>query len=372
MFVASSPSWLPWVADKLAGWIFGKAVGDLLFGALHKLSFFSKSPRKRNELSQFDKKLRNELINELSDCQKEIHRAMNITFRNNEEEINLRLDHTRNRISNLIRNASTVASLNASGHALSDLRIYKTINLIMMVSSFATKENAIDVLHSIEKGDKKNTELHLDELDEHARGLESLWHLRTTSLTAPMALPQILYMFEEKHPTLFNSIWGSNILLLFLEEGKARGKISETMLIPVSQRLYEKKGALVGLDEYYFEFKKIFPETDISIVKLEELIRSLVSRGVIGGIEMIGNYKTVLIKPIELTGDLNEVLNIVSQREELRSGGLSIEEVMLETNWSEEYAMRVLELAERKEITRKVESLLEGDQYYFPALMGVE
>jgi hypothetical protein len=235
-------------------------------------------------------------------------------------------------------------------------------------------------LHDIEKElklrrefKKKGTELMMEELDalltslrqlrdqlkkyekKYSKELKTLPAYRENVLRirTDLGLPAEIGVYEEKgKPRLFG-------------KDKYYDKLGLETL-DILQKYKEATGGLMSLAEIVLLVNKETPGIVISPEDMNNALKRLEKADLVKVFELKpSNTKIVEFVPVSMTSDQNEVLELASTK-----GWITLEEIMMEKEWSKERSERVLKAFKDSGIARLDSSYARGARYYFPGLGG--
>jgi DNA-binding Lrp family transcriptional regulator len=134
------------------------------------------------------------------------------------------------------------------------------------------------------------------------------------------------------------------------------------MILQSAPELPGYKSGIVSLADLHVATIKQEGTTETSIDSVEEAVKMLSKKGMIGGIRILpSGIKIVEIKPMELSEDLGKLLDLVSE-----TGVTTAAELIKKSEWSEEAVKTALEKLESSGVARKVAEA-GMDKWYFPA-----
>ncbi|MFW9920417.1 MAG: hypothetical protein ACFFED_12515, partial [Candidatus Thorarchaeota archaeon] len=106
---------------------------------------------------------------------------------------------------------------------------------------------------------------------------------------------------------------------------------------------------------------------EISADFLENMIKDMAKEGLLEGVTSLENgAKLVKFIPVALTDDPQKILSLASQND----GRISIEEAVVELNWTEERVRNALDLLVANGVAKLQRSFSRSTQYWFPGLKG--
>ncbi len=139
------------------------------------------------------------------------------------------------------------------------------------------------------------------------------------------------------------------------------------LVLEYGKTLRASSGGYISMAHLYSSLKDRVPDLKFSVKDLEKACKQLKKQSLIEGISKQSGIKIVEFTPVSLGKDAQSVFNLAIEK-----GFVTIEQVMIQTKWDQQRAMRVLQSLVDQKIARKVSSLDSGDQYYFPGLYGDE
>ena len=108
---------------------------------------------------------------------------------------------------------------------------------------------------------------------------------------------------------------------------------------------------------------------EIASDALEELLREMSKEGLLEGTTSLENgAKLVKFIPVSLTDDPQRIIALASQHE----GKITIEEAVLDLDWTEERVRNALDLLVEKGVAKLQKSFSRSTQYWFPGLKHQE
>ena len=127
---------------------------------------------------------------------------------------------------------------------------------------------------------------------------------------------------------------------------------------------HSSKG-LMGLAELIVEVVRRLPEIkSVTYNDVIEAVNRVADNGLIPGIRTLkGGVKVVELRPLELRRDQADVINLAASK-----GHVSVEEVMMQLNWSEDHARQVLSSLVDAGMAVADIRFSTGGRYYFPGL----
>jgi hypothetical protein len=147
-------------------------------------------------------------------------------------------------------------------------------------------------------------------------------------------------------------------------KGKFRVQLAD-LILEYGKTLRASSGGYISLANLYTALKNQIPDIEFSLKDLEEACKHLRKQSLIEGVVNRSGVKIVEFVPVTLSKDARRIFSLA-----LEKGYVTLEDVLLGTNWEQQRVMRVLESLVEQKIARKVSSLDTGDQYYFPGLYG--
>lgn len=127
---------------------------------------------------------------------------------------------------------------------------------------------------------------------------------------------------------------------------------------------HSSKG-LMGLAELIVEVVRRLPDIkSVTYNDVIEAVNRVAENGLIPGIRTLrGGVKVVELRPLELRRDQADVINLAASK-----GHVSVEEIMMQLNWSEDHARQVLTSLVEAGMAVADIRFSTGGRYYFPGL----
>lgn len=126
----------------------------------------------------------------------------------------------------------------------------------------------------------------------------------------------------------------------------------------------EETGGIIPLSEVFELINTGILKGNVEVKDVEKAMKNLKKNKVIEDITQLESG-SLLIRffPIQYTGDEAKVVELANEK-----GVLTLEDVCVNLDWSQDRALRALESLEKSEIAKYRENILTGKQWYFPAL----
>ncbi len=129
-------------------------------------------------------------------------------------------------------------------------------------------------------------------------------------------------------------------------------------------RASKESGGIILLSELITRLHDFGWEIDVD--DLDEILKNLSDEGVIQGVSALeGGAKLVKFIPVGLTSDPRRILSLASRH----NGKLSMEQILVELNWTEERAQNALELLVSGGVAKIQRSYAKSTTYWFPGLI---
>ncbi|MFX1454083.1 MAG: hypothetical protein ACFFDB_01790 [Promethearchaeota archaeon] len=126
----------------------------------------------------------------------------------------------------------------------------------------------------------------------------------------------------------------------------------------------EETGGIIPLSEVFELVNTGILRGNVQPKDVEKALRILKKTKVIDDVtELDSGILMVRFFPIQYTGDETKVVELAKEK-----GILSLEDVCVKLNWSQDRALRALESLERSGIAKFRENILTGKQWYFPSM----
>ena len=126
----------------------------------------------------------------------------------------------------------------------------------------------------------------------------------------------------------------------------------------------EETGGIIPLSEVFELINTGILKGNVEAKDVEKAMKNLKKNKVIEGITQLESG-SLLIRffPIQYTGDEVKVVELAKEK-----GVLTLEEVCINLDWSQDRALRALESLEKTNIAKYRENILTGKQWYFPSI----
>jgi predicted transcriptional regulator len=205
-----------------------------------------------------------------------------------------------------------------------------------------------ELREKVEEFEKEYEDL-IMELPEYQRKLDAI--------KAEVGLPTTEeFVIKKKKPGLLEKITG---------KGKFYEELSMKIL-DIATKAAKETGGIISLADLILRVNKIIRDISISPMDVVKALKKLEEAGLISGVRKLkSGVKIVEVYPVELTKDQNEILSLASKK-----GWITLENVMVETKWSRERAMRALKSLEEAGIAIYDPSYTKGSRWYFPGFVG--
>ena len=126
----------------------------------------------------------------------------------------------------------------------------------------------------------------------------------------------------------------------------------------------EETGGIIPLSEVFELVNTGILKGNVEVKDVEKAMKNLKKTKVIEDITQLESG-SLLIRffPIQYTDDEANVVKLAKEK-----GVLTLEDVCINLNWSQDRAFRALESLEKSDIAKYRENILTGKQWYFPSL----
>ncbi len=126
----------------------------------------------------------------------------------------------------------------------------------------------------------------------------------------------------------------------------------------------EETGGIIPLSEVFELINTGILKGNVEAKDVEKAMKNLKKNKVIEGITQLESG-SLLIRffPIQYTGDEVKVVELAKEK-----GVLTLEEVCINLDWSQDRALRALDSLEKTNIAKYRENILTGKQWYFPSI----
>ncbi|MFX1324902.1 MAG: hypothetical protein ACFE8N_08090 [Promethearchaeota archaeon] len=126
----------------------------------------------------------------------------------------------------------------------------------------------------------------------------------------------------------------------------------------------EETGGFIPLSEVFELVNTGILKGNIEIKDVEKSLKILKKNGVIEDLsELDSGVIMVRFFPIQYTGDETKVVELAKEK-----GVLSLEDVCVGLDWSQDRALRALESLESSGVAKYRENILTGKQWFFPSI----
>ncbi|MHA1268710.1 MAG: EAP30/Vps36 family vacuolar-sorting protein [Candidatus Helarchaeota archaeon] len=137
-------------------------------------------------------------------------------------------------------------------------------------------------------------------------------------------------------------------------------------ILNMAKKKIIETGGIMTLAEVVLRINEGRPTGTVSALDVVRAINILEKAEVIPGIKKLeSGIKIVEFIPVELTPDQGIILNMASSK-----GFITLEEIIMNTNWTQDRIERVLQTLLEKNIAKIDQSYATGKKYYFPGLGG--
>ncbi|MFW9826134.1 MAG: hypothetical protein ACFFEY_00760 [Candidatus Thorarchaeota archaeon] len=126
----------------------------------------------------------------------------------------------------------------------------------------------------------------------------------------------------------------------------------------------EETGGIIPLSEVFELVNTGILKGNLEVKDVEKALKQLKKARVIEDITQLETGAIIVrFFPIQYTDDESKVVDLAKEK-----GVLTIEDICINLNWSQERALRALESLEKTGIAKFRENILTGKQWYFPSL----
>ncbi len=135
-------------------------------------------------------------------------------------------------------------------------------------------------------------------------------------------------------------------------------------IIDLGKELTKQNGGIMAISELFTQVNKARPGNVVSIDDLYKGLEKLINASLIAPFKILeSGVKIVEFTPVEFSQDHSLVLSYAS-----KTGYITREELLMQTNWTEERINRCLVFFEENNIAIKDDDYEEGTKYWFPGL----
>ncbi|MHA2399222.1 MAG: hypothetical protein ACXADU_10090 [Promethearchaeota archaeon] len=126
----------------------------------------------------------------------------------------------------------------------------------------------------------------------------------------------------------------------------------------------EETGGIIPLSEVFELVHTGILKGNLEIKDVEKALKILKKTGVIEDLKTLDSGGIMVqFFPIQYTGDETKVVDLAKEK-----GILTLEDVCVKLEWSQDRALRALNSLEQSGIAKFRENILTGKQWYFPSL----
>jgi len=322
-------------------------------------------PKTREEIFTFDRNVRYEAAGEIGASKQNILSGMNFASSLDNEELFNSLAVLRKKLDKIASSIESAQDIKTDKEFSTKGLIY--LDFILLSSCFALNEQTRNLLDKIYINDHEATISMSRKIDEHVRKLDRLLHIRATALNVPDK--QFLRFLETEDNDVYEAVRSLAILAYSSEEKRGFFKKGEYYKSLVSRSLYaakvleDKIGPEIDFKTFFIEFRKMYPDIEVSPKDLEKALKMLAEDEWILNIE----YSDKEPKMVWTKLDYRKVLELAKNKE-VQTNGLTLEELMHRTGWSTQYASRILTSLEERGIARKGLEFDGSVKWFFPGL----
>ncbi|MHA1311974.1 MAG: EAP30/Vps36 family vacuolar-sorting protein [Candidatus Helarchaeota archaeon] len=156
-----------------------------------------------------------------------------------------------------------------------------------------------------------------------------------------------------------------NMIEKITGKGQFYNQLSVQILNMAKKKILET-GGIMTLAEVVLMINEGRPNDVVSALDVIKAINILENADIIPGIKKLDSgIKIVEFIPVELTPDQSIILNLASKK-----GYITLEEILMNTNWTQDRIERVLQTLIDNNIAKVDLSYATGKRYYFPGLGG--
>ena len=359
---------LDWLIFDLAKSASIRVSASVMKKAWHRIhGSLNELPHSIDELVLFDRKVKEEIIDELGMVQKEILFATNLALKLDDNALSDKLERTRSVVEKLCRlvNCSEIIQkkkdIEVNGIAYLDL--------IMLSDCVMMLEAAREDLRNLDADKRSQTIDCLEGIRSAVKNVEDILLVRSVATT--VGERQLMSILQARAPVVYDQLKDIATFAFSSEEvkkgvigGKSYIKKIGERSLRVAKTIDETLGPMVSLATFCLEFQKMNPDITVKHEDIEKSLSLLAKRGLIHGVEFFkeGN-KTVVLRL-----DYKRVMKLVQADGTVQKRGLTIEELMQKTDWSKDYAALVLNSLEHEDIARRVIGVDNTVRHYFPNL----
>jgi hypothetical protein len=317
-------------------------------------------------VQEYELHIRNQSLNNLNQARIDTKDILYFIQDNKDKSLIKNLFYLSKQLSNLsdkIRYSGLISS------KVSDVNKKKIIyiNTIILSNTFSILSEIKENMDKLYEEDLTHIETKI--IRDNIREIQNILEIK--NIIQNYGDKDIMLILSENNPDLFIKIRALSGIIYRMEEIKKpiidRSKYYEKIngytlfLLDDVARL---RGPIVSLMHLYMDFKKEYPNVEISQNDFEKSINELVKQGMIESISTKGEaYKVIKIKPLMMTEQYQRTLELVLYNLNYLETGLTKEDLSINLGYNIDFAENILKEMSKEDIAWKHEN-----KYYFPGL----
>lgn len=320
----------------------------------------------KKTIQEYELLIRNQSLNNLNQARLDVKDILYLSQDNKDKSLNRNLFYLSKQISNL---SDKISYSGLIGNKVSENNKKKIIyiNTIILSTTFSILSKLKDSIDKLYEGDL--TYLRTDIIRDSIREIENILEIK--NVIQNYGDKDIMVLLSENNPDLFIKIRALSGIIYRMEEmkkpliGKSKyyEKIQGYTLFLLDD-VVKQRGPIISLTHLYMDFKKEYPNIEVTQIDFEKSINNLVEQGMIESIGTKGEgYKVIKIKPLMLTEYYQRTLELVLYNLHYLETGLTKEDLSINLGYNLDAAENVLNEMAKEDITWEHEG-----KYYFPGL----
>jgi hypothetical protein len=136
-------------------------------------------------------------------------------------------------------------------------------------------------------------------------------------------------------------------------------------ILKLKDMIRNETGGICSLADLYMKMRERRLNIEFGVDDIEKAVKKLDKAGMIADMHVLGSgLKLIEFVPVGMTEDSRTVLEVAAAS----NGYVSLEDLVLKTQWDNERVMRVLQTLEQEGVTRRDSSYAGGTAWYVPSL----
>ena len=180
---------------------------------------------------------------------------------------------------------------------------------------------------------------------------EKLWQMRYREKSKVKEVRKAMEDEKAKKPLIFG-------------KGDYYEKLGEEIL-KLKDMIRNETGGICALADLYMKMRERRLDIEFGVDDIEKAVKKLDKAGMIANMHVLpSGLKLIEVVPVGMTEDSRTVLEVAAAS----NGYVSLEDLVLKTQWDNERAMRALKTLEQEGVTRRDSSYAGGTAWYVPSL----